>query len=1199
MTDENRAADEVLSDLNRANRGPRFVWQGARGDDWGPAAAPPAIKEKEASPVSEPGAPAAPPVTSANTPPPPPKKVAVQESLQRLDMTVRAADAANAAEHELRMAQRESLRSLLSESTDVAPAASVPLEIVKHYEEQARKKALSNPWEYMPTAPFGFSTHFMDLLAKGVKSEWMPLLDSSRSHFDPAFRVSADQIEELSKGIPDQYAQRFADYLSRSTSLTSLFQRRAQFVEDLRLEQELGAAGLEGTAARILAGFSNPVSLGVGVATAGIGSALINGARVGRVGLTLIRGAEGAVGNVAAEYITRSDKPIWSPDELYGAALVGFAFGTSLSLFERAPAALRADMTRLAQLAQQAREAHAARTAPAAPGGHAGAALNVKPLEPTSASAAETAAKYADAPRAAFGEVRPTVVGTLGSSEDDITRGITYRLFPDAVGHKGGEVVEFTALEYQKIIAGQYQARFANELAPLFEQYAKEKGWGWLGKLRGQREFMEDIGRYMRDPDRQVSSSVEQAAARISKMFEDYKWDAQAPGAKIGRNIPSVAGFEKAEKFADANWLPRFVHSGRFRAALHTYGEAQIERFITNAIRSWNPEIEEKLAERLGKVWVKRMREVDAGMEAHVMRYLSGDDASSFRMVLKEEGVRDEEIESLVKHFERRRESAQHPRAKRRLDFDEAYSEVLTPSLNIVDAKPTAVSISDLLVNDVSELFGMYNRSMSGAIALARKGWASRADFDREIGHMKSVRSTSKTPDHTVARDEGLLRYLYDTVASGAPWRDNAGKNLRDSRFGRISKILTDFNFVRLGGDFGIAQVSELGNVLFSMGLKSAFHSIPSFGALRRNMLTGKLKAEQFAELESAVTLGTEMRVSKFQNRIDDIGEAQRANFETNFWHKASQVGDVAKRITSIASGMAPMTVLMQRWSMGAVAHKIIRVAEGRSRFSGSRLRQMGLDDERIARIRPLARRVEWEGNRIKRFNIDKWYAQDAEAADWFFMAISRKTRQMVQENDVGSMMKFMSHPVARMFLQFRSFMINAYEKQLLYNAKHLDWTTAQVFLATMFFGGLAYMTRTYRNSFGQRDQQKFLDERLATEKIAGAAFNMAGWSTFFPMFTDTVASWAGYKPIFGVRNTDLGTTLLANPATDLLEKAGRATFGAIRAPLDSGYSYSEKDWSAAKSILPWQTMGGIRNLLQLIGSSLPERSELTTQRGR
>lgn len=251
------------------------------------------------------------------------------------------------------------------------------------------------------------------------------------------------------------------------------------------------------------------------------------------------------------------------------------------------------------------------------------------------------------------------------------------------------------------------------------------------------------------------------------------------------------------------------------------------------------------LAAKYANGYLKVIRRLGYGMDAHTHGAFSGENIDLLKQLLRETGdIADEDIDgiaSLLKH----KEDGAHSRAKQRMDMSENYGMWLKTTDGTGEE---FVRVSDMLNNDIDNLFGLYTRQVTGAAALARivvpnpkapgevllNGITSRGEFDTLLEQVRAVAAEVGQSKTSLDTDIENLRFLYQAVA-GIP-HELAGKPA-----GQILRMLGDYNFLRVMNQVGFAQVAEIGAVTGQLGLKAAMNSMPSLKALWRNAKTGQL----------------------------------------------------------------------------------------------------------------------------------------------------------------------------------------------------------------------------------------------------------------------------------------------------------------------------------------------------------------------
>ena len=356
--------------------------------------------------------------------------------------------------------------------------------------------------------------------------------------------------------------------------------------------------------------------------------------------------------------------------------------------------------------------------------------------------------------------------------------------------------------------------------------------------------------------------------------------------------------------------------------------------------------------------------------------------------------------------------------------------------------------------------------------------------------------------------------------------------------------------------------------------------------------------------LEAIWGFGTDTLRSSPHIKMDDIhgGTFEGRDFGSSRMQMLDHSLQHGKRLTSVASGMAHVNMVLQRLTGRVIVQRFLDDATGRRPINQKRLRALGIPDKLHPGIQQqmqthVDQTIGMLGRKVARINIEKW--DDVDAKNAFINGVNRWATKTVQENDPGNMPAFMTKELGKTVMQFRSFMLASYSKQLLSGIHHRDWETFSAFMSAMLFGGLFYAGQQVVNSIGRPDAGEWLDKRLSPSSLAKAAFQRAGFSSIIPMGVDFAAGFVGMEPIFDYRSSGLSNgggglagALTSNPTMDLLRNLERGIKGTTSAAFSDGYDFSQQDWRALASTLVFQNALIVRNGLAMLGGQLPRFSQ-------
>jgi hypothetical protein len=1021
------------------------------------------------------------------------------------------------------------------------------------------------------------SSSVLSLAGDAVKAEWSLLWGlQGRSGLapDPDYKLTPEELKlkATQYGVPPS---RF-DYLAEAHSADHLDYLGRQYQEDAQREQRLSEAGALGAGMRIGAALLDPGAWAAGAAitaaTGGLGLPAFVAARAGRAGLVVEHGLEAAAANVTSDAMIAAHKPITDDNMLLWSAGSGFILGGAFGALRKNPfAAPEAD--RLEAVGRQMQDEAAG--IPASPielPGSAGAArasyrepLRLDTDEVQSmAEAIDTGGVFA--PGARF-----DLAASLKGSENPLTRVLGDNLVADGVGSKDlSRPTPMSAEEVQKQLHVQAEVRWQRSYQSAFKEYADRNGFNWLDRYRRREEFGDQVTEFVRnrDPMKEFDPAVAKAGAAYRAQMQAWAEHLNDPGILDGGTYRPVKGAE--ELSSDKNYASRIFNVRAVDEKLELYGNKQLEALVAQAIRSNRlDDVDEALTGRVARAYVKRIQSISYGEELTRGRVLGGDDLDAFRAELEANtDLSPEEIEKFTTVLEKPAQDGAKPRLKNRLPLDEMAG------LHLRNNKTGAtdfVRFSDLLHNDADFLASAYNRWASGAVAMARMkvknphfepdvegspeflidGVTGKSDFDKLLAQVRAIGESSRIDRTTTDAELRRLQFAYDAV-TGVP------HPVDGTPFGVTLRMLRDYNFVRVMNQVGFAQLPELASIAGQLGTKAMWNAMPDLKVLVRDARTGALSDELSEELELITGYGTDWLRGAANTRWDDFGNPMTVTGAHPLLNTADNALRVGKRVTSAISGMAPINTLLQRWVSRAMAAKFADIARNPNAANMNRMRSLGLSDEMLERVRGQLKahgsfmKGEVSGKNLRRLNVEKW--EDLEAASAFRQALFRGARRIIQENDVGNMAQWMSHPLARTLLQFRTFVIGSWTKQLLHNVRMNDFATYATFMGSLFAGALTYVGQTHLNLLGREDRDEQLEKRLSFDAIARGALQRSSWFSLFGPGVDTAAPFLGASPVFDARTTALSSDIVfGNPTVDLITSTSKATGAAVNGIMDGG----------------------------------------------
>jgi hypothetical protein len=782
------------------------------------------------------------------------------------------------------------------------------------------------------------------------------------------------------------------------------------------------------------------------------------------------------------------------------------------------------------------------------------------------------------------------IAGQTVQSESPYVRVLGDRLVENVLLDAQARPVTFSASEAASRVFKTSFGMFTKDYDVSFTSWAKGKGYSLLSREYGwqaRREFGHEVGMAVRHApgtytqDAAVNAAADRVRA-LNKEMLDY-------GKRMG-----IAGFDTIDE--NPQYLMRVFNQGGINRAINAHTIKKVQRVIAEAIwlkRAPGSTLTAADAIRISKGYLDNILKQQNLSDLDRSLMLSSDKADVLKQGMMNAGLAADEAEDVLKRAGLRKDGeSPFPRARTRLDLDETHSHTYTRP----DGTRATVSIADLLENDALEISRNYARQMAGAGAMAEVFRVSaRAPDDIITSTATLLKRAEESLDEygvSKARQAFILGRLDTAMKSvlGIP----LGRN---GAFAHTLRTARSLNYLVRAGQFGFAQAADVGSVLANSTYKAMLNSIPVLRDIAKQVLDGTVSPRYLDEIEQLWALGLDRRLNPVTSKFDDAGSfAEYAGL-----NRLDRVMESGKRVMSDASFLSGINMFLQKWAGANAVNTWIDIASRSKLPSAARLASMGMDEAMAKRIIKQLNDpniVETVpgllGRRIKAINESRWKDREAFAA--FVVAVDKWSRRVVQQNDIGQMAPWMTTDAGRTITQFRSFAIGAWEKQFLFNTQMIAKGDGQAWVAAivpMFFGGLSYMALTHINSIGRKDADKYRKNMLTPEKVAFAAFARGGFSSLIPMAVDTPLSWMGYDPVFSFSRTSgiENDPLFGNPTLTALWE-GKNLARTLRAPLDSNYEYSQEDLRAARVLLPFQNLTGVRNVLDAIQTRLPRRSQ-------
>lgn len=1030
---------------------------------------------------------------------------------------------------------------------------------------------------------------------------------------DTNFTVTPELLRERAADVPEAQLSEFADAVSEE----HFDAIKNRIMKQMETDKKLASMGWTGVGLQVGAALLDPgawaATAAIGATTAGFGLAPAVAARFGRVGMVALGAAEGVAGNLATDIPLMMTNPMMGKADLMYSIGTGVVMGGAFSAFRKGTPMLAAENAQMDAVGHQMqREA----LEMAAPQSSSVGAAQAGPRVPTYRIDDEDNHRLWKQVDKNFelvmGRARFDLSAQFMKSGSPMVRSLGNYLVENAAGNRKGKVTVISASETQRRLQKVSTYQWAGTYNEQWAKYRKRKGINMWGATDAQREFSEQITAWQRadgiakdafDPE------VKAAGAQFDRIMKD--WWAKAREEGITRS-----------EFGANNYVPRIPHLQRARSKVHQFGYDRtgadnkdgLTTLFKEGIIKAQPDIDPKLAHKMGYAMVDRMNKLSAGQEIGMARGLAGEDIEDFRQFLTDTRLQDggamfneaeieDAINILTKSRQKGADAGGSQRLQHRVLMDENHSLVMRDRYGSAHE----VSIKDFYVNDANLLMHVYNRNMSGQIALARvkvpdpenageflvDGIRSQNDFNRLVEQVKGVNNEAAKGDPLkVNTEEDIknLNFAYNAIAGIPNWNQS-------SDFARFLRMMRDYNFGRLMGQVGFSQIPEMGRIAAQSGLKAFAAGMPSFRQLVKLAKEGKLGDGIDDELQAMGAFGTDHVTSRFAPQHDDFGTPTHLTSNSRISRMADVVDPKLRALNhgiSIASGMAPINAVLQRWASRAFAVKFVNMAKFGDKVTPHRMKMLGLEDADVGLIFDNIRKHATfkdgvqKGSKLEALGTANW---DGRAVAAFETAMYRASRSMILENDVGQFAKWMSHPLGQTVLQFRSFAAGAWTRALMQGINMNDAQFYMGVMATTFLGTLIYAGQTHLNLLNDPERDKKLKDRLSWSSLALAGSQRNSEASLLPIGVDMASALLTGEALYDFRSSGLKSdpnSLFANPSGDLARAAYQGVQGVTTAI--GGDDYSMPDARNLFQTMPGQRLLGAQWFFNWLASGLPQK---------
>jgi hypothetical protein len=971
---------------------------------------------------------------------------------------------------------------------------------------------------------------------------------------------------------------------------------------DFDQRTRLANSGFTGTVLDIANSILDPVALAGDAMGGAFGHALVFGAKAGRLSNVLRGAAVGAAAGFGGTAATMANPNTNQMDLLAGTILGAGIGGVAGHLFAHPSTAFEAEGLRRA--AANAVDAHEGLAMPGSVG--AAKATPAKPFLDEDKLIAQVDDR--DFAETFGGRFRVDLAAKMMEDDNHLINAAA-GLVQDGVGKKGGAVNNISASEDMTRLFEEKVIYHEQVYKTQVKDYATRQDKSLKG-IQIERKFNDEVDAYIRDRaagrEDRYDDAVRKAGDKQVSLYSDALKMMQNPFLREGfADARPVLNADVVK--ADPHFAPRFWEAPKLMEARRMFGEDAVSNLIGRAMKSANTALNDDVIERTSKAFTKAIMDRAHGLDDVTNFNLSQANLDGLlEMLEKNYGLIKEDVDALKWSLsgagKKGTDKGADGHMKSRLLLDESMPGVMMR--NNLTGTTEELKLSDLFSTDAKANFTRYMRSTMGRVALARYRWSDGAGnlvingFTSDADWNKYIQLTKQRNAELISAgkitkaqaDTGIKRmeFAYATIL-GRPTNTldatNAGWTLR---------MLRKFNFARIMNQVGFAQLSEIGMPIASLGWKAALSQAPALRRVVNQDGASILKSGLADDLEAILGVGADRLTHSSNYNLEDITHLYEE--PTSTWKDVVERGlNKANKATSEISGLTQANVMLERWTAAAIIQRFSDMAHGGKAFSAKRLADLGMDKDMTDRVMKMFKEegnFEHEtgfitGRKVMRAHFDKW--ADKEAREAFIRAAHRFSRQIIQKNDIGNMAMWMSHPLAKIFMQFRTFMVGAYAKQTLKSLNMRDGMALHQLMLTSGLATASYIAQMKLQAMGREDKDKFLSERLNPGNLAAAGFARAGVSSIIPMLVDTGLYASGNDALFSYTRTtgQASNMLFGNPTMGGIDDLTQATRGVAGLFRDGQWSQDEA--RSLTRILPFGNALPITMGLNAAISDLPK----------
>ena len=508
------------------------------------------------------------------------------------------------------------------------------------------------------------------------------------------------------------------------------------------------------------------------------------------------------------------------------------------------------------------------------------------------------------------------------------------------------------------------------------------------------------------------------------------------------------------------------------------------------------------------------------------------------------------------------------------------------------------VSIIDMLDTNVKASFIHHTRRLRGQIAYRELG----KEFNKYRGLSADAPHATWDDMKAILKRELLERgennakalELFEhaqRIVLGIPIDPST------SSVGDAARMLQKTALAAFGASFGTAAFAEAGQAVAMSSTDSMKRMAPEIWQVFQDVFSGKMPTGEFArELQGFVGMAHPKwgRGTNMNREFDHILENSQGSVESFL--------DFAGEKALSHGGLFAIDTVQRYVTMMGFTDTIVNgvMDGGISPYSAILEKQIGWSSDMVYRIGKmiLVHGKLYDaiggGKKIGRAHPELW--SDTEAAEQFRWGGNKFVMRTIHTSQKGQYHHKFQGQLGRMFWQFRTFMLSAYEGQAVtavQGMKHGDKRAAIALVTNSVFAGLSYIA-TILVRYGH-DEEK-LKKYLTKEQIMKGMLFKSGWFTLGAPITDTVMQLLGEDKVFSYAGTRSGLAsdaLMGSPSIAIANALAGTAKSLIAPVFNPSYQYSKQDWRNIKTLAPLHGLLGWGNALDAVPKflDLPDSS--------